>query len=150
MKPRPSFSSVLGLSVLLVSMAVPEVVLANGFQKTGAHGGSVSATTTQKGNKVTGTATATTAHGKTATATGTATVLPGKVTATGNATGPNGATASGTATASNGTINASGTATGKNGRSISGSVAAKAGTATITSGSGASKTVTKPTAPPNR
>ncbi len=147
MKSRRSFSVVLGLSGVLISTALPGIVAANGFQKTGAHGGSVSATRSQKGNKVTGSATATTANGKTATATGTATVLPGKVTAAGAATGPNGGTASGTASASNGTVNASGIATGKSGKSASGSVTAAAGTATLTSGSGASKTITKPTTP---
>jgi hypothetical protein len=147
MKSRLISSSILSLSVVLVNVALPQLVAANGLQKTGAHGGSVVATTSQKGNKVTGSVTGTTVNGKTATATGTATVLPGKVTATGAATGPNGVTASGTASESNGTVNASGTATGKNGKSASGSVTAAAGTATLKSDSGTSKTVTKPTTP---
>jgi hypothetical protein len=148
-KSRLFSSAILGLFVVLINTVLPGIVAANGFQKAGAHGGSVSAATTQKGNKVTGSATATTANGKTATATGTATVYPDKITAAGAATGPNGGTASGNASASNGTVNASGTATGKNGQSVSGSVTAKAGTATLTSGSGTSKTVTKPSTPSN-
>jgi hypothetical protein len=149
MKTRLIAPSILSLSVVLINVAFPQLVAANGLQKTGVHGGSVVASTSQKGNKFTGSATATTANGKTATATGTATVLRGKVTATGAATGPNGGAASGTASASNGTVNASGTATGKNGKRASGSVTAAAGTATLTSGSGTSKTVTKPTTPWN-
>lgn len=137
-------SAILGLSLVVASAAFCGIVEANGFQKTGAHGGSVNATTTQNGNKLMGGVTAAGANGKTATATGTATVLPGKVTASGTVTGPNGGTATGSASASNGTVNASGTATGKNGQSRSGSVTATAGTASLTSGTGKSKTVTKP------
>jgi hypothetical protein len=147
MKPGPAFTAILAISVVLTNAALPEIANANSLQKTGTHGGSVSATTTQKGNKVTASGTATGRNGKTAKATGTATVLPGKVTATGAATGPNGGTASGNASMSNGTVSASGTATGKNGHTASGSVTAKPGTATLTSGSGASKTVNKRTPP---
>jgi hypothetical protein len=69
MKSRLFSSAILSLSVVLINTVLPEIVAANGFQKTGAHGGTVSATTTQKGNRVTGSATATIADGKTATTT---------------------------------------------------------------------------------
>jgi hypothetical protein len=143
MKSHLSSAVILGLSVVLFSAAWPGIVVAKGIHITGARGGSVSASATQKGNKVTGSATATSPNGKTATAVGTATVLPGKVTGTGLVTGPNGGTTSGTVSASPGTVSASGTATGKNGKTVSGSVTAAPGTATLTSGSGASKTFTK-------
>ena len=64
MKSRLISSSILSLSIVLINVALPQFVAANGLQKTGAHGGSIVATTSQKGNKVTGNATATTATGK--------------------------------------------------------------------------------------
>ena len=106
------------------------------YQKTGSRGGTASATTTQKGNKLSGTATATGAHGKTATANGTATVKSGSVSAQGHVTGPSGGSATGSATATSGSLNASGSATGKNGKTASGTVSAAPGSATVTSGLG--------------
>jgi hypothetical protein len=120
------------------------------FQQAGPRGGTLSGGTSQKGNNISGTATATSANGKTATASGVATIKPGSVSAQGTAAGPNGGNASGTVTAANGTLNASGTATGKAGHTVGGSMTAAQGSATLTNTAGNSKTFSNTNRPPRR